>query len=515
MPRPSLPVVGADSQGAWGTKNNALWVDAHASLDALTPLTGIVGGYALVATSYSGVDPTGATDSAVGLTTWMNAMSTQRRSGILPPGTYRLIQRIFVPSNVHFTAYGAKIEGYQADVSGGPTSMLNLWNVTDISIQGLELDGKKASYATATEQRHNILCYGATWVTLEDIYTHDAKGDGFVAGKGASGQSAHLYAYRSRFDANHRQGMSLTAALHCGFEDCAFTNTSGTPPACGVDLETDLADDLMYDIHFLRCLFDGNAGSGFLAAGRSARTVEQASYTLTDCRITNNAEPNGGLVSWDADYATIRRTHIANNAGRGIYIVGTTKRTLIDDCTVTGNAGDAAIKVRQIVGTTHHVIVRHSDVLANNSTYAVWFHADTAIRRAEISGSRLGDNSAQVGFVWTSGGNITSLLVADTEFRGLAAGVPIDFTGTPASLILRGNAGQFVTQNSGTATVGDGGVIAHGLYPWIGPRRWGVTGSVAGQIVTATANGTNLTVAIKTGGGAAGSSQTVAWWAES
>ena len=39
MPRPPLPVVGADSNGAWGTKNNALWTDAHASLDRLdTPV---------------------------------------------------------------------------------------------------------------------------------------------------------------------------------------------------------------------------------------------------------------------------------------------------------------------------------------------------------------------------------------------------------------------------------------------------------------------------------------------
>ncbi len=35
MPRPLLPVVGADSNGSWGTKNNALWTDAHTSLDRL------------------------------------------------------------------------------------------------------------------------------------------------------------------------------------------------------------------------------------------------------------------------------------------------------------------------------------------------------------------------------------------------------------------------------------------------------------------------------------------------
>jgi hypothetical protein len=55
----------------------------------------------------------------------------------------------------------------------------------------------------------------------------------------------------------------------------------------------------------------------------------------------------------------------------------------------------------------------------------------------------------------------------------------------------------------------DGSTIAHGLFTT--PAWYFVTGTVAGQIVTATADATNLTLGIKTGAGAAGTSQSVAW----
>ena len=65
-------------------------------------------------------------------------------------------------------------------------------------------------------------------------------------------------------------------------------------------------------------------------------------------------------------------------------------------------------------------------------------------------------------------------------------------------------------ENGGTATTRtDGSTIAHGLFAT--PTWYHVTGTVAGEIVTAMADATNLTLAIKTGAGAAGTSQSVAW----
>lgn len=64
----------------------------------------------------------------------------------------------------------------------------------------------------------------------------------------------------------------------------------------------------------------------------------------------------------------------------------------------------------------------------------------------------------------------------------------------------------------GSESVADGGTIAHGLGDT--PDVVIVTGSFAGEIVTATADATNITVAIKTNLGEAGTTQTVSWMAK-
>jgi hypothetical protein len=65
---------------------------------------------------------------------------------------------------------------------------------------------------------------------------------------------------------------------------------------------------------------------------------------------------------------------------------------------------------------------------------------------------------------------------------------------------------------SGSESVEDGGTIAHGLGDT--PTVVIVTGSFAGEIVTATADATNITVSIKTTLGEAGTTQTVSWMAK-
>jgi len=69
-------------------------------------------------------------------------------------------------------------------------------------------------------------------------------------------------------------------------------------------------------------------------------------------------------------------------------------------------------------------------------------------------------------------------------------------------------------ENAGAAAgVADGGTIAHGLHTT--PTWVQVTGTVASEIITATAIGAaNITVAIKTDAGAAGTNQTIYWRAK-
>src|SRR5208282_2500798 len=95
------------------------------------------------------------------------------------------------------------------------------------------------------------------------------------------------------------------------------------------------------------------------------------------------------------------------------------------------------------------------------------------------------------------------------EDLGSGAFVPVSIAN---KAIVRGFFGNSYATNNGANTVGDGGLISHGLLAT--PKTVIAIGSVAGQIVTVTAtSSTAFKVAIKTPSGGSGSSQTIYWQA--
>jgi hypothetical protein len=96
-----------------------------------------------------------------------------------------------------------------------------------------------------------------------------------------------------------------------------------------------------------------------------------------------------------------------------------------------------------------------------------------------------------------------------TGSKSTAGNVPITLSGTtPRCRVIDARRGA---EMGGIATSRtDGSTIAHGLFAT--PAWYFVTGTVANEIVTATADATNLTVAIKKrADGLAGTSQSIAW----
>lgn len=60
-----------------------------------------------------------------------------------------------------------------------------------------------------------------------------------------------------------RQGMSVISAINLTVENTIFSNTAGTAPAAGVDLEPDFPHEAMINVTFTDCACVGNAGGGF------------------------------------------------------------------------------------------------------------------------------------------------------------------------------------------------------------------------------------------------------------
>lgn len=88
----------------------------------------------------------------------------------------------------------------------------------------------------------------------------------------------------------------------------------------------------------------------------------------------------------------------------------------------------------------------------------------------------------------------------------------IDSDKTDGAPLYVRESGLWIGENTGAASIGDGGTIEHGLGR--SPSSVLLTGSVAGEIVTVTGvDAVNITVAIKDNGGATGTAQNIYWMA--
>jgi hypothetical protein len=81
-------------------------------------------------------------------------------------------------------------------------------------------------------------------------------GDGFYIGGGVN-----LNLSRCVSDRNRRQGMSIIACKNLYVADSIFSNTSGTPPSAGIDIEPDKGC-VIEGVNVLNCKLFGNAGAG-------------------------------------------------------------------------------------------------------------------------------------------------------------------------------------------------------------------------------------------------------------
>lgn len=299
----------------------------------------------------AGVVGDGTTDDATALQSVLNSAATFGLSVTLEPLSVVLVQTtIVVPSGTHLNLNGATIKR-GATGSGG---LFNLTDKSNIILENGTLDGDKASYATATEFRHNIILDNSQNITLRDLKSLRAKGDGVYVG-GTTTSCVNVNLFNTICDANHRNGMSIVGVDGLTATGCRFTSTSGTDPQAGVDVEPNRVDQICTNIAFTGCTFAGNTKHGFLVALQTGRTATQGRITLTGCSLDGNTVAGvrltesegfkmvGGSLSNNFqgilhDTNTMKSAKfigvtVEKNKQHGVAVTGVYSDLLVADCT--------------------------------------------------------------------------------------------------------------------------------------------------------------------------------------
>ena len=193
-----------------------------------------------------------------------------------------------------------------------------------------------------------------------------------------------------------------------------------------------------------------------------------------------------------------------NNNMVGLEIVG---NTIID------GQRQGIFITRGGTGQTYKTIIQ-SNIIARNGKAGTDNQAVMAsyLNEAVILNNIIYDNQTtptQVGGIYVTGGGnrvqIKNNDIGNTTYPVYVSGITY--------AVINGNQG-YVTENNGTASVANGGTIAHGLAGT--PTSYSVTATVAKHIAVVTAvNGTNLTIGLHDDmGNPITTAENVSWHAE-
>ena len=213
--------------------------------------------------------------------------------------------------------------------SASKYNVLYVYKVHDVEISGGRIVGDRDRHTgTSGEWGHGIFVRGSKRVTVRDIHISKCWGDGMSIGaalvyNGDPIPSEDVAVANIVCTGNRRQGMSIGRGYNVKVYDSEFSNTHGTKPECGIDIEPD-DPGISSSVLISNCLIRNNAKYGILAYKRSRGT------TIRSCTIERNG--SCGVVTVGTRVIRITSNTIRYNSATGIFIQDGTV-----DCGVSGN----------------------------------------------------------------------------------------------------------------------------------------------------------------------------------
>jgi hypothetical protein len=193
--------------------------------------------------------------------TAINSTASNGQPLEIPAGNYN-INPISFPNNSNvFVDAGVIVT---ANSGYGTSSVMLSIHSSNVTLTGAGAAAsvfhmRKAEY-TSGEWRHCLNIQNASNVTVSGISCNDSGGDGLYVS-----YSTNVTVQDSVFNNNRRQGSSITGGVnHIYYLRDHFTNTTGTAPQSGIDIEPNAPGDFLLDINIQDCYTDGNAGDGLM-----------------------------------------------------------------------------------------------------------------------------------------------------------------------------------------------------------------------------------------------------------
>ena len=160
-----------------------------------------------------------------------------------------------------------------------------------------------------SEYRHCLSLNNCVDITVKGLTFYDSGGDGiFVGGETTNnglGYCKNIFIEDVKCINNFRQGMSIISAENMTVRSSLFSDTIGTLPEAGIDIEPYFSYHRILNLNIENCAFTNNGFSGIaVALLYMDATSLPVSIIIKDCFFKNNCRP-GNTYSKSEIYTNV------------------------------------------------------------------------------------------------------------------------------------------------------------------------------------------------------------------
>ena len=274
-----------------------------------------------------------ATNDTAALNAAIASLGTDGGTLWLPAGVYLIDPSTSVKLRDNVTLLldaGATLQAIP--VAAGNYSIVTAVGARNVAVMGGAIVGERAAHlGTAGEWGMGIRIMGCSDVTLQDVRISACWGDGiYVGATGPGGESRNVSISRCTVTGNRRQGLSITGCIGATIDDCEFSDTHGTAPESGIDLEPN--DRLrVADITIKNCLMAQNAGYGILMCGPTVSNVR-----VERSKSVENALAGAALIRGTSS-CQVTGSHLEKNRQHGVLLDNASYND-VDGCVIRDNS---------------------------------------------------------------------------------------------------------------------------------------------------------------------------------
>ncbi|MCX7513932.1 right-handed parallel beta-helix repeat-containing protein [Frateuria hangzhouensis] len=244
---------------------------------------------------------------------------------VVPAGTYMIDARKSIRMRSH-TRLLLDTHAELVVIPNGRSrsQLIRVWNVSDVRIVGGQMKGDRVRHkGNRGEWGMGIDILAARDVVVKGTHLSNFWGDGIYIGARHGKPSNYVTIVNVVSNHNRRQGLSITPARHVYVVNSTFSNTRGTLPEAGIDIEPQNEGTTRW-VRLENNTFKGNHGNG----------IELHKH-ISDIAIVGNRMVGNrgfGVLSCGASHLNIGRNHALRN---GLAGAGLTDRA--HDVSLVGN----------------------------------------------------------------------------------------------------------------------------------------------------------------------------------